>query len=122
MNLNSTLHWFWCYSWFGWFMLLLFIGDAVFVDSHMNMHVRAFVTLQMKLFCVCVICTCVCATVPCCFVIKAEVKSNFPYFAVLEVNCKSHAAPGKLSSILVLSCVQTREKIVSAKREDVKKQ
>lgn len=79
-----------------------------FVHSRMWAYVSNCVCIVL-----CVSTACVCAAVPCCFVIKAEVKSNFPYFAVLEVNCESHAAPGKLSSILVLSCANY--KIVSGK-------
>lgn len=69
-------------------------------------------------FVFCVSCACVSATVPCCFVIKDEVNSNFPYFAFLEVNCLGVAAPGRLSPISVLFPVQTTEEIVSGYRGD----
>ncbi len=65
---------------------------------HMNMSYIHLCVLNLHVLCV--VSLHVCAAVPCCFVIKSEIQSNFPYFAVLEVNCRSHAASGKLSSIL----------------------
>lgn len=104
----------------------MFICFLVYLTMQRIFTIHTWTSHRCIRMCVCVckfvLCVCVwparpCAAVPCCFVIKAEVKTNFPYFAVLEVNCKSHAASGKaLLNFSTFLCKLERMLLVANER------